>query len=99
MLVVGSLGYCAGYCCKHIWDAPPEINGFAAALAIGLSANLYTRVYDKFSFNTIVAGIATQVPGSWGLRGILALAYAEYDRGLYFSYQMLAICVGIAWAL
>lgn len=99
MLLVGSLGYGAGYCCKYIWHAPPEINAFAAALAIGLSGNLYALQFNSFSFNTIVAGIATQVPGSWGVIGILALASGEYDRGLYHCYQMVAICVGIAAAL
>lgn len=99
MLIVGSLGYLTGYLCKHIWHAPPEINGFFAALAIGLSANLYGQRFDKFSFNATVAGIATQAPGSWGIRGMLALAYADYDDGLFYCYHMLAICVSIATAL
>lgn len=100
MLVIGTLGYAAAYSSKHIWHAPPELNGTIAALTIGLSANLYSRAYDGgFAFSAIVAGIFIQVPGSWGMRGMLSLAYAEYDRGLYYCYQMLAICVGIAGAL
>ncbi|KAF8470068.1 hypothetical protein BDZ91DRAFT_792088 [Kalaharituber pfeilii] len=99
MIAVGSLGYAGGYVCKHIWHSPPEMNGFSAALLIGLGANIYARITDNFSFNTIVAGVFIQVPGSWGARGMLALAYAEYDRGLYYCYQMLVICVGIAGAL
>jgi len=99
MLVISSLGYIAGYCCKHIWHSPPELNAFAAALTIGICANLYARMYDKFVFNTIVAGVFIQVPGSWGARGLLALAYGEYDRGLYYCYEMLAVCVAIAAAL
>lgn len=82
-----------------VWHAPPEINGFVAAFTIGVLANTYTKVTDSFSFNTIVAGVFIQVPGSWGIRGMLALAYRDYDRGLYYCYEMLAICIGIAGAL
>lgn len=99
MLIVGSLGYGVGYACKHIWHAPPEINSFASAFTIGLCANLYARVFDKFAFNNIVVGVVIQAPSSWGAKGMLSLANAEYDRGLHYCYQMLTICVAIAAAL
>lgn len=99
MIAVGSLGYGAGYACKHIWHSPPEFNGFAAGFIIGLSANLYGRITGQFAFNSIVGGVLIQVPGSWGARGMLAVAYGEYDRGVYYCYQMLATCVGIGCAL
>jgi len=99
MLCAGSLGYGAGYACKHIWHAPLELSSFAAAFTVGLSANLYACVFDKFAFNTIVVGVLVQAPSSWGARGMLSLAYAEYDQGLYYYYQMLTVCVGISGAL
>lgn len=58
-----------------VWHAPPELNAFAASLALGLSANLYARITDDFAFNGIVAGVFIQVPGSWGMRGLLSFAY------------------------
>ncbi|KAJ3186866.1 hypothetical protein HDU85_006901 [Gaertneriomyces sp. JEL0708] len=99
MTLVGTIGYAVGYLCKRVWESPPEVNAFMAAFAIGLSANAYSRWSDDLSFNAIVAGVFIQVPGSWGLRGMLALAYQEYDRALYWNYSMLAICVGISGAL
>ncbi|MCJ1469129.1 hypothetical protein MMC07_007762 [Pseudocyphellaria aurata] len=76
MITVGCIGYSVGYASKHVWHAPPEVNAFAASFTLGLLANLYTLATDRFSFNAIVAGIFIQVPGSWGLRGLLAMAYA-----------------------
>ncbi|KAI8998096.1 hypothetical protein BC832DRAFT_566171 [Gaertneriomyces semiglobifer] len=99
MTLVGTIGYAVGYLCKRVWESPPEVNAFMAAFAIGLSANAYSRWSDDLSFNAIVAGVFIQVPGSWGLRGMLALAYQDYDRALYWNYSMLAICVGISGAL
>ena len=60
---------------ETVWHAPPEFNAFAASFVVGFSANAYARVTDHFSFNSIVAGVFIQVPGSWGMRGLLALAY------------------------
>lgn len=68
MLLIGSLGYLSGYSSKHIRHSPLEFNGFVATLTIGLFANLHSRFFDKFSFNTIL-GIFIQVPVSWGPRG------------------------------
>ncbi|TPX55976.1 hypothetical protein PhCBS80983_g04887 [Powellomyces hirtus] len=99
MSAVGALGYFAGYLCKRVWHSPPEVNAFVAALCIGVTANAYSRWKDDLGFNAITAGVFIQVPGSWGLRGMLALAYQEYDRALYWNYSMLAICVGISGAL
>lgn len=36
---------------------------------------MYARVTDEFAFNAIVAGVFIQVPGSWGIRGLLSFAY------------------------
>ncbi|KAJ3244238.1 hypothetical protein HK104_008056 [Borealophlyctis nickersoniae] len=99
MTLVGSAGYAVGYLCKRIWLAPPEVTSFFAALAIGLTSNAYTRVTDRLSFNAVVAGVFVQVPGSWGLRGMLAFAYQEYDRAMYWTYSMLVICVAISGAM
>ncbi|KAL7268084.1 pheromone-regulated protein prm10 [Rhizina undulata] len=99
MIIIGSLGYAAGFASKHIWHAPPEFNAFAASFTIGVSANIYAKYTDNFVFNAIVAGVFIQVPGSWGIRGLLKLAYAQYDDGLYWCYSTLAICVSMSAAL
>ncbi|TPX70149.1 hypothetical protein SpCBS45565_g01964 [Spizellomyces sp. 'palustris'] len=99
MTLIGALGYGISYLSKRIWHAPPEINAFTSALGIGLASNMYARVTDDLSFHAITAGVFIQVPGSWGLRGMLALAYQEYDRSLYWNYSMLVICVGIGGAI
>ncbi|KAH0606168.1 uncharacterized protein H6S33_003829 [Morchella sextelata] len=99
MIVIGSLGYGAGFASKYLWHAPPEFNAFAASFTLGVFSNMYARVTDEFAFNAIVAGVFIQVPGSWGIRGLLSFAYGDYEKGIYWNYSMLAICVSISLAL
>ncbi|KAJ3043515.1 hypothetical protein HDV00_004904 [Rhizophlyctis rosea] len=92
-------GYAAGFLTKRVLHAPPELNALSAALAIGLLANLHSRFTDRLSTHAIVAGVFVQVPGSWGMRGILEFAYGNVERGVYWTYEMLVICVAIAGAM
>lgn len=64
-----------------VWHAPPEFNAFAASFTLGFFANLYAKITDDFAFNGFVVGVFIQVPGSWGIRGLLSFASGV---GLYF---------------
>ena len=92
-------GYAAGFLTKRVLHCPPELNALAAALAIGFLANVHSKFTNRLSSHAIVAGVFVQVPGSWGMRGVLAFAYGEVERGIYWTYEMLVICVAIAAAL
>ncbi|MDP6943174.1 MAG: threonine/serine exporter family protein [Myxococcota bacterium] len=96
-VLVADLAYGAG----HAWLGP-EGGACLGALAVGLAANGFARLFNRPAALLEVPGIMVLVPGSVGLRSLTALLSHDVVAGIEVGVEMLitasALVVGVLLA-
>ncbi|KAK3839081.1 MAG: hypothetical protein JOS17DRAFT_679233 [Linnemannia elongata] len=73
----------------------PQITAAIAAFAVGVTGQLYGRVTGQLSYVPLLSGVLLLVPGSVGVRGILAIIGSDPSQGFSFVLTMIHVSVAI----
>ncbi|KAF8939759.1 hypothetical protein BGZ47_008044 [Haplosporangium gracile] len=73
----------------------PQITAAIAAFAVGVTGQLYGRVTGQLSYVPLLSGVLLLVPGSVGVRGILAIIGSDPSQGFSFVLTMINVAVAI----
>ncbi|CAO3573883.1 unnamed protein product [Mortierella alpina] len=73
----------------------PQITAAIAAFAVGMTGQLYGRVTGQLSYVPLLSGVLLLVPGSVGVRGILAIIGSDPSQGFTFVLTMIHVSVAI----
>lgn len=77
----------------------PELGASAGALAVGISANLWSRLTDRPAAIATLPAIILLVPGSLGFRGVVALAGDETISGIDAVFSAVLVAVSLVVGL
>lgn len=77
----------------------PELGAFVGAFALGVSSNLFARLFDRPSLVIIVPGVMLLVPGSIGFRSLESMMAQDVVAGLTTAFSMVFVLVGLAAGL
>ncbi|KAG0020574.1 hypothetical protein BGZ81_009289 [Podila clonocystis] len=91
MTLVSSVGFTVAY----FMTAGPQVTATIAAFAVGLAGQMYGRVTGKLSYVPLLSGVLLLVPGSVGVRGVLALIGSDPSQGFNFALVMVNTSVAI----
>lgn len=69
MVLIASAGYIVNYFSSIKFAASPQISNTFGALAVGVLANLYSRIRHGVAAATLIPAIFTQVPGGLASTG------------------------------
>ncbi|KAF9195868.1 hypothetical protein BGZ50_003129 [Haplosporangium sp. Z 11] len=73
----------------------PQITAAIAAFAVGITGQLYGRLTGQLSYVPLLSGVLLLVPGSVGVRGILAIIGSDPSQGFTFVLTMIHVSVAI----
>lgn len=77
----------------------PELGLFLATLALGLAANLWSRVLSRPAAVVVVPGVILLVPGSLGYRSLTALMNHDVVGGMQTAFTVSQMAVALAAGL
>ncbi|KAF9356712.1 hypothetical protein BGX26_004868 [Mortierella sp. AD094] len=84
-----------GFVVTLFFKSGPQINAAVAAFAVGISGQLYGRLTGQLSYVPLLSGVLILVPGSVGVRGILAIIGNDPSQGFTFVLTMIHVSVAI----
>ncbi|KAI1304283.1 hypothetical protein EDD11_005237 [Mortierella claussenii] len=73
----------------------PQITAAIAAFAVGITGQVYGRLTGQLSYVPLLSGVLLLVPGSVGVRGILAIIGSDPSQGFTFVLTMIHVSVAI----
>ncbi|KAG0271420.1 hypothetical protein BGZ95_000768 [Linnemannia exigua] len=73
----------------------PQITAALAAFAVGVTGQVYGRITGQLSYVPLLSGVLLLVPGSVGVRGILAIIGSDPSQGFTFVLTMIHVSVAI----
>ncbi|KAF9429985.1 hypothetical protein BGZ76_001003 [Entomortierella beljakovae] len=91
MTIVTAIGFAVSYFMK----AGPQVTPAVAAFAVGVAGQAYGRITGELSYVPLLSGVLILVPGSVGVRGVLAIIGRDPSEGFQFALQMVNISVSI----
>ncbi|KAF9387346.1 hypothetical protein CPC16_007096 [Podila verticillata] len=91
MTLVSSVGFTVSY----FMTAGPQVTASIAAFAVGIAGQMYGRLTGKLSYVPLLSGVLLLVPGSVGVRGVLALIGSDPSQGFNFALVMVNTSVAI----
>ena len=77
----------------------PELGLFLATLALGLAANVWSRILNRPSAVAVVPGVILLVPGSLGYRSLASLMQHDVVGGVQTAFAVTQIAVALAAGL
>ncbi|KAF8951114.1 hypothetical protein BGZ46_004162, partial [Entomortierella lignicola] len=84
-----------GFTVSYFMTAGSQVTPVVAAFAVGLAGQLYGRITGGLSYVPLLSGVLLLVPGSVGVRGVLAIIGSDPSQGFQFALQMVNISVSI----
>lgn len=95
MTLVTAVGFVVTYFLK----GGPQVTSAIAAFAVGITGQLYGRLTGQLSYVPMLSGVLLLVPGSVGVKGILAIIGSDPAKGFTFVLAMInsssAITLGV----
>ncbi|CAO3568259.1 unnamed protein product [Mortierella alpina] len=91
MTLVTAVGYSVSYFMK----SGPQVTPAVAAFAVGIAGQAYGRITGKLSYVPLLSGVLLLVPGSVGVKGVLAIIGSDPSQGFQFALSMVNIAVSI----
>ncbi|KAG0216521.1 hypothetical protein BGX28_000035 [Mortierella sp. GBA30] len=91
MSLVSAVGFTVSYFMKSGTQVTPAV----AAFAVGVAGQAYGRITGKLSYVPLLSGVLLLVPGSVGVRGVLAIIGSDPSQGFQFALSMVNIAVSI----
>lgn len=76
-----------------------EIQAVAASLVVGLTSNIYARIYNEVAIAPLLSGILLLVPGALGVKSAMGFLGKNTVNGGSFAFQMLTIGLSITVGL
>ncbi|KAF9426134.1 hypothetical protein BGZ94_006917 [Podila epigama] len=88
-----------GFVVTYFLQSGPQVTSAIAAFAVGVTGQLYGRLTGQLSYVPMLSGVLLLVPGSVGVRGILAIIGSDPAKGFTFVLAMInsssAITLGV----
>lgn len=89
-----------GYTVSYFMTAGPQVTPAIAAFAVGIAGQAYGRITGNLSYVPLLSGVLLLVPGSVGVRGVLAFigtdpTQGDPSQGFQFALSMVNIAVSI----
>ncbi|ORZ26293.1 hypothetical protein BCR41DRAFT_301576 [Lobosporangium transversale] len=84
-----------GFTISYFMPAKPHVTPAVAAFAVGITGQAYGRLTGQLSYVPLLSGVLLLVPGSVGVRGVLAIIGSNADQGFQFALHMVNISVSI----
>jgi uncharacterized membrane protein YjjP (DUF1212 family) len=88
------LAYLPSYFLKPYFN--PATISFLSAFLIGISGNIYSKVFNRVLALYMVPGLLLIVPGSIGLKGFSSLVFKDTLEGINGASEMFLIATSIA---
>ncbi len=77
----------------------PEVGVLGAAMVVGVSSNLYARIFDRPALVMMLPGLIILVPGSLGLRSLQLFMSSATMDGVQSSFTVLVVGVALVVGL
>ncbi|KAI8347947.1 hypothetical protein B0O80DRAFT_391097 [Mortierella sp. GBAus27b] len=84
-----------GFTVSYFMTSGPQVTPAVAAFAVGIAGQAYGRLTGKLSYVPLLSGVLLLVPGSVGVRGVLAIIGSDPGQGFQFALRMVNISVSI----
>ncbi|KAF8953591.1 hypothetical protein BGZ52_007454 [Haplosporangium bisporale] len=88
-----------GFVVTYFLQGGPQVTSAIAAFAVGITGQLYGRLTGQLSYVPMLSGVLLLVPGSVGVKGILAIIGSDPAQGFTFVLAMInsssAITLGV----
>ncbi|KAG0320573.1 hypothetical protein BG000_003513 [Podila horticola] len=88
-----------GFVVTYFLQGGPQVTSAIAAFAVGITGQLYGRLTGQLSYVPMLSGVLLLVPGSVGVKGILAIIGSDPAKGFTFVLAMInsssAITLGV----
>ncbi|KAF9084649.1 hypothetical protein BGX23_010342 [Mortierella sp. AD031] len=95
MTIVTAVGFTVSY----FMTAGPQVTPAVSAFAVGIAGQAYGRITGNLSYVPLLSGVLLLVPGSVGVRGVLAIigtsGGSDPTEGFQFALSMVNISVSI----
>lgn len=84
-----------GFTVSYFMTSGSQVTPAVAAFAVGIAGQAYGRITGKLSYVPLLSGVLLLVPGSVGVRGVLAIIGSDPGQGFQFALRMVNISVSI----
>ncbi|KAJ3368730.1 inositol polyphosphate 5-phosphatase [Allomyces arbusculus] len=96
MILAALVAFWVGYVLNYV-DISADMSSVINAFAVGLVANLYSRITGHPSIAPMLNGVVMLVPGSMGVRSTLALLDSdEFGAGAVFGFTFILIAFSLS---
>ncbi|KAJ3353600.1 hypothetical protein GGF32_002931 [Allomyces javanicus] len=96
MILAAFVAFWVGYVLDYV-DISADMSSVINAFAVGLVANLYSRITGHPSIAPMLSGVVMLVPGSMGVRSTLALLDSdEFGAGAVFGFTFILIAFSLS---
>lgn len=93
IVIVTVLGFVASRIAGNQFGT--EVGAFAGAFAVGLSSNVYARIWNRPALVPLTPGIIVLVPGSVGFRSLTAFLDHDTMGGIDFAFTMVIVAAAL----
>ncbi len=97
IVVVAWCGFLTSYFAAQLQGS--EFGAFTGALAVGVAANLFARIWDRPATVAQMPAILMLVPGSLGYRSLTAFVEQKGIEGLETAFAMTIIAISLVGGL
>lgn len=97
LITAGYLGFFAATLSSPLLGA--ELSAAAGALAVGMFANAYARLFNKPATIALIPGVILLVPGTLGIRGVRSIVSHDTLTGVDTLFSMLLIATALVAGL
>ncbi|KAF9182676.1 hypothetical protein BGZ51_005744 [Haplosporangium sp. Z 767] len=91
MTIVTAVGFTVSY----FLASGPQVTPAVSAFAVGIAGQAYGRLTGNLSYVPLLSGVLLLVPGSVGVKGVLAIIGSDPGQGFQFALNMVNISVSI----
>ncbi|ORY03087.1 DUF1212-domain-containing protein [Basidiobolus meristosporus CBS 931.73] len=97
IIVLSSIGFAVSYFTSKVLDA--TTSSAISTFAIAVVGNLYSRITHRLGYVAVLGATIMLVPGSLGVKGILAALGDDSQQGTGLPFQMIVIAMSLAVGL
>ncbi|KAK9722355.1 pheromone-regulated protein prm10 [Basidiobolus ranarum] len=97
MIILSGVGFTVSYFTSKVLD--PTTSSAISTFAIAVIGNLYSRITHRLGYVAVLGATIMLVPGSLGVRGILAALSDDSQQGTGLPFQMIVIAMSLAVGL
>ncbi|KAK9760471.1 pheromone-regulated protein prm10 [Basidiobolus ranarum] len=97
MVILSAVGFSVSFFTSKVVDA--TTSAAISTFTIAIIGNLYSRITHNLGYVAVLGATIMLVPGSLGVKGILAAMSDDSQQGTWLPFQMIVIAMSLAVGL